>query len=148
MTHDTRTRRRVPLRLMGLLIAALLAGCTPAPLPPPTATPEQIVLAWVEASKQGDCATVRALTRPGRPAWCSSFLDSDAQIGGVEIVKSKPQPTGRNDSLRDWSKGYVVHTTLTISRGGVSMPAGQTPWSFWLGRQASDERWVVVDWGR
>jgi hypothetical protein len=138
-------RRRVVPWIVGVASAvavlALVAGAAlmwSAPrdavaLPGPDATPEQVVVAYIDALNARDFDTSNAID--SRP---DSDLGRFGRPENMNDVKLRPTTT---DGARAW-----VHFTADFSGGDGSMDRGRQSWGFILER-GSDDRWHIVDAG-
>lgn len=108
----------------------------PVTLPAATASPRQVLEAWVRAVEAGDCPTEKALSTstftPGNGALC----------GRSEITAARPDPYERSPD-----PSQVTYATwLTVTGGDASLPDGEHLWFTTL-RQQSGGAWRLVEGG-
>jgi hypothetical protein len=99
--------------------------------------PEAVLDAYLAALLAGDCETARLFTT-------STFtIGSGNLCGGATVLEIEAHPTG---PARPSEDEVVFATTLTITGGDASMPDGEQPWFYVLGRQP-DGSWRLTGGG-
>ncbi|GAB3674556.1 hypothetical protein GCM10025868_22960 [Angustibacter aerolatus] len=109
-------------------------------VPPAGATPEQVVLAYLDALDAHDCDTVRRLTVPEERSWTRRWCRD---------VASARHPRVLGTSFEGTRVGVGVSFDLTWRRlhDDGSMAPGDTSWGYTLQPVGPDGAWQVVDQG-
>jgi hypothetical protein len=138
-------RSRAVGAVMAILgtVALALAGCAKADVPPPGAAPTEVVQAYLEALRLGDCSALgRLATRnQAERAWCGKGLTiSDVTIGTAE---GDPGSIARSD----FEQAVFVPVRLNVQGGADSVTSGMRDWGYVLVRDSNVQRWRVADEG-
>lgn len=120
----------------GLLFGAVLVWSAPRsqiPVPGSGATPEEVVLAYIEAVTERDFDTANAID--GRPG---------SDLGRF----SRPMRVRDVSDIRVTGRGRTAHVTFKADLRGTdaSMDDGRQWWGYALERDGSG-RWLIVDAG-
>lgn len=153
MTAPTRgehraRRRPAPVAVAASALASLgLTACggptAHVTMPPEDAAPGVVVRAYLDALEVEDCATARALYRPGRDPlapWCGEVEVRDSTVDEV-------QDDGCCGLGEQYAQSVYVPVDLVTRGGDVSLPDGEHPWGYVLVRDADDQPWRIVDEG-
>lgn len=105
--------------------------------PHTTASPEAVLHAYLAALLAGDCETARTFATE------TFTVGSGELCGGATVEDVRIHPTG---PARPSEDEVVFATTLTITGGDASMPDGEQPWFYVLGRQP-DGSWRLTGGG-
>lgn len=125
--------------LAAILTGAALTGCshTSVPLPPPDATPEQVVATSLQALEATDCRTATALLTTGKHgSWCGRIRVTEVTVRSAAPDRGSP----RSDRVR-------VPVTFVSHGGDSSFPDGPHSWAYILERGGPAERWLIADEG-
>jgi hypothetical protein len=129
---------RVGLSL--LLAAGLASACsrTPsAPLPPASASPEQVGRIYLQAAKAQDCDVTAALTLPHAWSWCDDPRLLDYQsVGTAHLLAAKY--AGRDQERVPFDKN-------TDGSSDGSIEGGWQPWELCFVRTSTG--WRLYDQG-
>ena len=110
------------------------------PLPPDDATPEQVVRAYADAVRAGDCDTAQALVDDRRQSWC----------GDTDITALMVTGTTRERKATESGDGPLIQrvwVNLTQRGGDDSLPDGEFMWSYLLDRTGPNGAWRIYDQG-
>ncbi|MFB9377988.1 hypothetical protein ACFFKU_09990 [Kineococcus gynurae] len=144
-----RAAGRIPL-----LALAVLLGCAgppgdtlePGSLPADgTATPEDVVRAYLGALQDGDAAAATALTAP-------PYADTDRwpadppRIADVVVEPATGQPT-TGTAAQGYAEAVSVRVSFDLHGADETMPDGPTSWGYVLARDDADAPWRIVDAG-
>jgi hypothetical protein len=112
-------------------------------MPPPTASPHQVVLAYLRALDAHDTATAEALSSPSMRGTTQMWLGTTASITHIRIgaISYDPQqPPGEQ---------YSVATDFVYTshwwKDDPSFGDGEHYWEYWLVR--AHGRWLINDDG-
>lgn len=144
-----RVVRRVVVRGM-LLVAVVWLGLQLLPpvrtarvaVPPDSATPEQVVRAYVAALNAHDCGTARDLTVPEEWSYSDGWCEDVASLRHLDMVGSVTPSPGKVDSV-----GVTFDLDWRFLRGDGSLPQGRTSWGYDLQRTSADDPWRIVGQG-
>lgn len=141
--------------LMGILAIVLVIGCLaglaawrywpwrqkyPVPLPAVSASPGQVVVAYLRALNAHDQTTADALSAPSEQGTTASWLHSTASITSIRI-SSVQHFTGSEPYQVCMNFRYTSHWWLE----DPSFPEGQEYWCYYLIHR--HDRWLVADDG-
>ncbi len=130
MPHARAHRAARGAAAAALALAALvgLAACTdaPKPLPSASATPRQVLDAYLLALQAGDCTTANAYA-------VDRFLADGELCGRANVLAYRTEGYRAQPS----ADKVVLAETLTIKDGGQSLPDGDHEWFYTLRRQPS-----------
>jgi hypothetical protein len=111
-------------------------------VPPDSATPEQVVRAYVTALNAHDCGTARDLTVPEEWSYSDGWCDDVASLENFDIVGSVSPTPDRVESV-----GVTFDLDWRFLHGDGSMPEGRTAWGYELQRTSADAPWRIVGQG-
>lgn len=119
-------------------------------VPPPEATPEDVVAAYLEALDVHDCATAEALMTPaarGQAArWCAAVASLDGTVISDHVV-ARPEYSGHSAP----EEVVDVRVTFDLSwrpfHDDGSMDEGTTSWGYLLVRGSEGSPWRIFDQG-
>ena len=128
----------------GIAMALAVAGCgsaaTRVPLPSEPAPPRTILLAYLDALVDGDCATARALAAPGLNGYPAGIWCDRPRVIDYRAPSPSDAPGG------DPSSQLVYAVEINVTRGDESLPDGWRLWFFQLEPQP-DGVWRVTSSG-
>lgn len=154
LTSTGHPRRRwlviatVILIVAGLGTAWVLTGPTRhVPVPPRSATPEEVVRTYLEASNAHDVATMNALTAGNAPR--ESRFRRTWIVGDVKTYPAAPESAAGGSAAEGWRQAVRVDVDMHMVKGDdMNMPDHTDAyWGYILGRQTSSERWRIIDQG-
>lgn len=114
---------------LGIALAVTaVSGCsggrktaTPSPLPPASASSQDVVRSYLDAAKSGDCAVTQELTAASTWAWCDTpKLTGYKNLG--EVTKLPASQAGV-----DLDCYHLTITTTAEPKRGIT--AGTRPWT-------------------
>lgn len=142
LARGTRVRRGLILTGTSLLVGLTGAGCSgqQVPLPPVTASAQEVVSAYASAVHAGDCATAGALMADAQRSWCGSIDIPSFAITHTTEEERAGQGGGGHPIQRVWVE-------LTSRGGDVSLPDGEHQWSYLLDRTGPHNAWRIYDQG-
>jgi hypothetical protein len=118
---------------------------------PATATPEEVVLAYLDALDQKDVDTAQHMLTARRA--CVLAGDSDSwftnvkSITDVHVGTPRPEPL-QGSAAQGYCHAVFVPVDFTLQQKHEdSMPNGPTVWGYVLVRNSDKERWLIVDEG-
>jgi len=132
---------------LALLVAVIWAVVAPlpqlrsVPLPPSTASPEQVVRTFVAALDAHDQGTARALCVRGTPP-CGS-LDAYVRVGIAQLGAVPPIPLGGQAG----AKRVYVPVDLTGRTRSGERPGEDGVWGYVLSPVGPQGAWRIVDEG-
>lgn len=119
------------------VVDATPAGSPATGTSPVLGPPEAVLDAYLAALLAGDCETARLFTT-------STFTIGSGELcGGATVLEVEVHPAG---PARPSDDEVVFATTLAITGGDASMPDGEQPWFYVLGRQP-DGSWRLTGGG-
>jgi hypothetical protein len=132
--------RPLPGRIGCLAIAALVlvAACRTGAVPPNSATPREVLAAFLAAAQARDCALARALVAPSGAQQVDSFCGS-IQVHSFQII-------GDGNGAAPNAHEVVFATMLGVSGGDVTLPDGSHTIFFDLLQQPGGE-WRIAGGG-
>ena len=118
---------------------------------PVTATPEQVVRAYVDALNTKDVATARHMLTARRASVVAGDADSwftnVESITDVRVGTARPEPL-QGTAAQGYRHAIFVSVDFTLQqKHEYSMPNGPTVWGYVLVRNSAKERWLIVDEG-
>lgn len=142
-----------------MVLAALVVGAgwlwlrpkAHVALPGPSATPGQVVRAYVNALDARDFATSNAMTSAhldihnhwwSRPGTIDDLHVSRAHLIGHLSLAYRDSLASVEDDR------YAADVDTSVVFHGGDWPQGRQPWSFLLVRQHKDQPWTVLDMGQ
>ncbi|HVF06704.1 MAG TPA: hypothetical protein VNA20_17840 [Frankiaceae bacterium] len=146
--------RRSAIRALaiGLVVAAAI-GVTETrridvPLPPSTATPDEVVRAYIAAIDAGDIPTAKALVTPEHAAQVEAYEDSwyDTVISITDLRVEPPRletPPGVTPQLM-WVRVYFDMR----ERPRFWQKKDDQIWGYQLVRNGPDDRWLIRGEGK
>ena len=119
------------------------------PVPPDSATAEQVVQAYVDAVNAHDRSTVHALLATDG-SMTDRAVDAWRAMRNVRLlgtsIRTLADPAGPR-----YAEGVNVGVDFDLDcrwgHGDVSQPSGPTAWGYVLGRNTPDDPWRIVDQG-
>ena len=120
------------------------------PVPTAAATPEQVVIAYIDAYNYRDFTTMAAVYPSAQAAY--SRTRAMGTMRDVQITKSSPAtaadlsgkfPTAGHDY-------YTVQVTLDytgLTGSDLAYQPGPNGWTYWLERTTPGEPWTIIDSG-
>jgi len=159
----SRTRRRpgvrvgiVVLVLMALLGGAYLVGyrvnlqTQSVPLPGASATPDQVVMTYVDAYNYRDFTTLDTIY----PAMTGahSRLRAMGTLRDVEITRSyaasAEDMSGKHPKVgHDYAIVGVVVNFTGLTGSDLALAPGRNGWNYWLERSDPGQPWTIIDSG-
>ena len=127
----------VPASVGTLALCAACAAHSPVALPPPSASPRQVVTRYLHALQSGDCDTAHALAT-------STFVPGNGELcGDVDVKTFKVAADTASTGL-----GQITFATQMVTNGSGdgSIPPGELTWFYTVKRQ-SDGSWRLVSGG-
>lgn len=124
---------------VGLVLGVAACSTASIPMPPDEATPEQVVRAYADAVRAGDCRTADALVLRGG-SWCGDIEMTALTV--TDQAQEKRETEAGNGPLiqRVWVE-------VTIEGGDGSLPDGRNLWSYLLDRTGPSGAWRIYDQG-
>lgn len=124
-----------------------LAGCSRerAELPPPDATPEEVVRAYIDAVNAGDCRSLKALSEPA--------VSTTVQCGDDVTLTNIRIGEAREDGCCGMSESFAQSRKVPVQfdrrGGGMEGTSDQrdVAWAYILVRDDDGQPWRVVDQG-
>ena len=118
---------------------------------PATATPEQVVIAYLDALNQKDADTAEHMLTARRASVLAGDSDSwftnVRSITGVHVGTPRPEPL-QGSAAQGYRHAMFVPVDFTLQqKHEYSMPNGPTVWGYVLVRNSVKDRWLIVDEG-
>lgn len=117
------------------------------PIPPVGAPADQVVRSYLDAVLARDSGTAKALSAPSyadREEPVDSAICNWDQLSNLKVDPPTPDYYGPGG----YTQAVTVWTTFNLKqREVVSMPNGETAWSYLLVRNSDAERWRIIDEG-
>lgn len=119
-------------------------------LPPDSAEPDEVVVAYLDALDAHDCDTAKALMTGGAREiaadWCTDVASlDDIEVGGWSASGLWPAGAKRHPESADVAVTFDLD--WRIFHGDISMPEGKTPWGYQLVRTGPDGPWRISGQG-
>lgn len=137
--------------VLALVLAALafvrLQPWDQVDVPPDSASPQDVVQAYLEASASKDRSTIEALVIDDImvPSWSDLLLGRGAAVDHVRI---KAPVRDRRGEARTYQQGVYVPVDLTVTDGASDgFSDGPQTWGYLLVRNADTEPWRIIDQG-
>jgi hypothetical protein len=126
-----------------LAIALALAACAKVEVPPPNASPAQVVRTYLDAIQAGNCTVLSQLATRNQAerAWCGKGLT----ISRITIGDPVPDPGSL--ASRDFEQAVYVPVRLDVQGGADSVESGMRDWGYVLVRDAAVQQWRIADEG-
>lgn len=123
-------------------LVVTVASCSRAnvAVPPDDATPEQVVRAYADAVRAGDCDTAEALVFDRSQSWCG-----DTDITSLKVTATTQEP--KSTESGDGPLIQRVWVNLTPQGGDGSLPEGELMWSYLLDGTGPNGAWRIYDQG-
>lgn len=146
---NPRTPHRGTLVVGAITLLLVLAGCgsksTAAPLetPPPDATPEEVVGAYIEAINAQDPSILAAIATPGL---AQSTIDGwfGTTIEEVQIAAALDGTQLAIGTEYEAQENAWVHIDAVFHHTDGSLPEGElTGWGYYLTRDESSSNWCI-----
>ena len=120
-------------------------------LPPPDASPEQVVTVYLDALNAHDCDAAEALMTAGAEgsarAWCNDVASlTDVVVEGH--VLERPEYSGHSDPEEVANVPVSFDLSWRPLHDDGSMAEGPTTWGFLLVRDSDGSPWRIFDQGR
>lgn len=119
-------------------------------LPPPDATPEQVVTAYLNALNAHDCDTAEAVStedaKESATSWCH-HVDSLTAVTVGRHVQERPEWTGHSPADEIVNVPVTFDLTWRPFRSDGSMDEGVTTWGYLLVRESASRSWRIFDQG-
>src|SRR5262245_19439744 len=140
----------------GLLIAVVaigVSGCGGAKhvtLPGPSASPQEIVSAYIAALNAHDVTTARALLTPDHARVVGRAVDGwfTNTVSIKNLQMNKPHNDPYDARQRHFRYCDVMGVSFDLEqRHAMSMPNGTTTWGYILCRNSPSKRWLIADEG-
>jgi hypothetical protein len=128
----------VRIGCLAIAALALVAACQAGAVPPNSATPREVLTAFLTAAQARDCTLARALMTPSGAQQVASFCGS-VQVHSFQIV-------GDGNGAAPNDHEVVFATTLGITGGDISLPDGGHTIFFDLIQQPGGE-WRIAGGG-
>lgn len=134
------------LLLVAVLVCSGATGCSREgiELPPPDATPEEVVRAYIDAVNARDCRSLKALSVPA--------VSTRVQCGDDVTLTNIRIGEAREDGCCGMSESFAQSRNVPVvfDRRGVGMGTADqsdVAWAYILVRDDDDQPWRVVDQG-
>lgn len=152
--------RRIFVLLLGVAVLLVLGVGASSLLPPRKsddvavpandATPEQVVMAYVNALNAHDCDTAEAVwvsdAKVGAKMWCEDVASlTDVDVGDSSM--ERPQWSGHSATDEVANVGVTFNLNWRLLHNDGSMPEGTTVWGYLLVRDSPDSPWRIFSEG-
>lgn len=126
-----------------LALALALSACTKVDVPPASASPVQVVRAYLDAIQSGNCTVLSELATRNQAerAWCGKGLTIS------HITISDPVPDPGSIASREFEQAVYVPVRLDVEGGADSVASGMRDWGYVLVRDATVQQWRIADEG-
>lgn len=119
-------------------------------VPPPGATPQRVVAAYLKALNAHDCDTAEALTTQSAKDSAMSWCTDVASLSGVRVrdhFAERPEWSGGSASEQVSDVPVTFDLNWRLFHNDGSMDEGATTWGYLLVRDAADSPWRIFDQG-
>ncbi len=119
-------------------------------MPDSSATPEQVVTAYLEALNAHDCENAASVMSDGAKDQASSWCDDVSSLTAVEVKAhsvERPQWSGHAPSEEVVNVPVTFNLNWRPFHNDGSIGQGATPWGYLLVRQTPDSPWRIFDQG-
>ena len=120
-------------------------------LPPPDASPEQVVTVYLDALNAHDCDTAEALMTAGAEGSARAWCDDVASLTDVDVeghVLERPEYSGHSDPEEVVYVPVTFDLTWRPLHDDGSLAEGPTTWGYLLVRDADGSPWRIFGQGR
>ena len=115
-------------------------------MPPPRATPAQVVTTFIDALNAHDCKTAQAVYVASTQAEARSWCDKVQHLGHVRVRPEVKDPESTTTTpLADVGVSFDLNWRPLHSDG--SMPEGPTEWGYILTRASTRAPWRISSQG-
>jgi hypothetical protein len=131
-----------------LLLASRQTG--DVAVPPPNATPKQVVTAYLDALNAHDCGTAEAVMTDSAKDRAESWCEDVASLTDVDVrdhFMESPKWSGHSPSEEVARVPVTFNLNWRPFHNDGSMDEGTTLWGYLLVRETADSPWRIFDQG-